>query len=195
MTDFTKISDETLLSRSAAGDEAAFVALYRRRQPVIYRFALHMSGSTAIAEEVTQDVFLAIIREATKFDESRGSALGYLFAIGRNLVLKALQRNRAYVGLEDEDIETTAASDNVLSDLSRAQTIEGVRQAVLQLPAAYREAVVLCDLQELTYADAAEAMQVPIGTVRSRIARGRAILAQRLSGQDAKGSNSLRCSV
>src|SRR5437773_2584076 len=63
MTDLTNISDETLLRRSATGDEEAFVALYRRRQAAIYRFALHMSGSAAIAEEVTQEVFLTVIRD------------------------------------------------------------------------------------------------------------------------------------
>jgi RNA polymerase sigma-70 factor (ECF subfamily) len=80
-----------------------------------------------------------------------------------------------------------------LSDLTRAEAVENVRQAVLELPAVYREAVVMCDLQEMSYADAAEALRVPIGTVRSRVARGRAILAQKLSRQGNEGFSVLRC--
>jgi RNA polymerase sigma-70 factor (ECF subfamily) len=195
MTNLTQISDETLLRRSASGDEEAFVALYRRRQAGIYRFALHMSGSAAVAEEVTQEVFIAVIRDGKRFDEVRGTATSYLFGIARNYVLKLLERSRSYIGLDDDRAELTPAADNVLADLARAETIENVRQAVLELPPVYREAVVLCDLEELSYAEAADMLQVPVGTVRSRIARGRAILVQKLSKPGAEGSNSLRCFV
>ena len=176
MTNLTQTSDETLLRRSAAGDEEAFVALYRRRQAGVYRFALHMSGCAAMAEEVTQEVFVAVIRDGKRFDESRGTAVSYLFGVARNHVLKLLERNRACVGLGDDSVEQTTTSDDVLADLTRAEAIENVRQAVLQLPPVYREALVLCDLEELSYAEAADTLQVPVGTVRSRIARGRAIL-------------------
>jgi Sigma-70 region 2 len=91
MTDLTQISDETLLRWSAAGGEEAFLALYRRRQAGIYRFALHMSGSATIAEEVTQEVFMTVIRDGTKFAENRGTVAGYLFGIARNQVLKLLE--------------------------------------------------------------------------------------------------------
>lgn len=195
MTNLTQTSDETLLRRSAAGDEEAFVALYRRRQAGVYRFALHMSGCAAVAEEVTQEVFVAVIRDGKRFDESRGTAVSYLFGVARNHVLKLLERNRACVGLGDDSVEQTTTSDDVLADLTRAEAIENVRQAVLQLPPVYREALVLCDLEELSYAEAADTLQVPVGTVRSRIARGRAILAQKLSKPGAEGSNSLRCFV
>jgi RNA polymerase sigma-70 factor, ECF subfamily len=195
MTNLTQISDETLLRRSADGDEEAFVALYRRRQAGIYRFALHMSGSAAVAEEVTQEVFVAVIGDGKRYDEVRGSATSYLFGIARNHVLKLLERSRPCIGLDDDCAESTPATDNVLADLARAEAIENVRQAVLELPPVYREAVVLCDLEELSYAEAADTLQVPVGTVRSRIARGRAILVQKLSKPGAEGSNSLRCFV
>jgi RNA polymerase sigma-70 factor, ECF subfamily len=194
MTDLTQTSDETLLRRSAAGDEEAFSALYRRRQAGVYRFALHMSGSAVLAEEVTQDVFMTVIRDGGKFDESRGSVNAFLIGVARNYVLKALQRNRAYIGLEDEQAETApAGTGNVLADLTRAQVVENVRQAVLQLPAVYREAIVMCDLEEMTYAEAAVSLGVPVGTVRSRIFRGRALLVQKLSEPGAQGFDSLRC--
>lgn len=192
MTNLCSTPDESLLLQSAVGDEAAFLELYRRRQAGIYRFAYHMSGCAAIAEEVTQEVFLTVIRDAKRFDVSRGSALAFLTGVARNHVLKLLQRNRAYVGLEDDSTELVAGSD-VLASLTQAQAVESVRQSVLELPAVYREAVVLCDLEEMSYAEAATVLDVPIGTVRSRIARGRALLAQRLSRSGAQGSRSLRC--
>jgi RNA polymerase sigma-70 factor (ECF subfamily) len=191
--DLGQTSDETLLRQSAGGDEKAFLTLYRRRQAGIYRFALHMSGSASIAEEVTQEVFLAVIRDGKRFDESRGTAAAFLFGVARNHVLKLLQRSRAYIGLDAESAAEPPASVDVLSDLTRAEAVENVRQAVLELPAVYREAVVMCDLQEMSYADAAEALRVPIGTVRSRVARGRAILAQKLSRQGNEGFSVLRC--
>ena len=188
-----EISDEVLLIRSAAGDENAFLQLYRRRQAGIYRFALHMSGSAAIAEEVTQEVFMAVIRDGKRFDANRGAVSAFLIGVARNHVLKLLQRNRGYIGLEDEVTELASPVDDVVSTLARAEAVENVRQAVLELPAVYREAVVLCDLQELSYVDAAEALSVPVGTVRSRIARGRALLAQKLSRPGAEGFDTLRC--
>src|SRR5437588_837126 len=72
MTDLSAIADDTLLRRMLAGDEETFTALYRRRQGGIYRFSLRMSGSQTIAEDVTQDVFLLLIREALAYDASRG---------------------------------------------------------------------------------------------------------------------------
>jgi RNA polymerase sigma-70 factor, ECF subfamily len=193
MKEPTEISDEMLLRRSASGDEKAFLELYRRRQAGVYRFALHMSGSAVVAEEVTQEVFMAVIRDAKRFDANRGAANAFLIGVARNHVLKLLQRNRAYIGLEDEIVEPVSPADDVVSTLARAEAVANVRQAVLELPAVYREAVVLCDLQEMSYADAAEALSVPVGTVRSRIARGRALLVQRLSRPGAQGFDSLRC--
>jgi RNA polymerase sigma-70 factor, ECF subfamily len=195
MTNIAEVTDETLLRRAAGGDEEAFVILYRRRQAGLYRFAFHMSGSTAIAEEVTQEVFVAVIRDGKRFDESRGAAASYLFGVARNHVLKILERDRAYIGMDEDGADAAPAGEDVLSDLTRAEVIENVRKAVLELPAVYREAVVLCDLEELTYAEAADILGVPVGTVRSRIARGRAILARKLSSPGAEGSPSLRCFV
>lgn len=193
MTDLTTVSDETLLRRSAGGDEQAFLELYRRRQAGIYRFALHMSGSASVAEEVTQEVFLAVIRDADRFDVNRGAASAFLIGVARNHVLKLLTRNRAYVGLEDENAEIPAGGSDVVATLAQAEAVENVRQAVLELPAVYREAIVLCDLQELSYADAAAALGVPVGTIRSRISRGRALLADKLSRPGSQGFDSLRC--
>jgi RNA polymerase sigma-70 factor (ECF subfamily) len=152
-----------------------------------------MSGSAAVAEEVTQEVFMAVIRDAKRFDVNRGSASAFLVGVARNHTLKLLQRNRAYIGLDEDIAEPISPGADVAVNLARAEAVENVRQAVLELPAVYREAVVLCDLEEMSYASAAEALGVPVGTVRSRIARGRALLAQKLSRPGAQGLDSLRC--
>jgi RNA polymerase sigma-70 factor (ECF subfamily) len=178
-------TDDELLTRLRRGDEAAFVALYRRRQGAIYRFAMHMSGSATAAEDITQEVFLALLRQECGFDPERGTLSGYLFGIARKLVLRYLERRRADVALESEADDAAspelAVIDDPLIDLTRREGIEALRRAVLALPRRYREVVLLCDLEELDYADAAVVLRCPIGTVRSRMHRARALLFEKLN--------------
>jgi len=163
--------------------------LYRRRQGAIYRFSLHMSGSAEVAEDVTQEVFLAILREDCGYDPERGTLSGYLFGIARKLILRGLERGRADVPLESDAEDTSprhlAVYDDPLAGLARHEAIEALRRAVQALPRRYREVVVLCDLEEVDYADAAMALGCPIGTVRSRMHRARALLLEKLN-QDRK---------
>ena len=177
-------TDDELLLRMRSGDEEAFVALYRRRQAAIYRFALHMCGSAPAAEDITQDVFVALIREECGFDPDRGTLSGYLFGIARKLVLRFLERGRSDVALELEPDDSSrpelAVDDNPLADLTHREGIEALRRAVAALPRRYREVVVLCDLEEVDYADAAVILGCPIGTVRSRLHRARALLLEKL---------------
>jgi RNA polymerase sigma-70 factor (ECF subfamily) len=189
MSPYSSQSDDELLLRLRNGDEQAFTALYRRRQGSIYRFALHMSGSPAAAEDIVQEVFLALLREECGFDPERGTLSGYLFGIARKLVLRNLERGRSNVPLEAETDEMAprelAVIDDPLAGLTRHEAIEALRRAVQALPRRYREVVVLCDLEELDYADAAVALGCPIGTVRSRMHRARALLLEKLQ-QDRK---------
>lgn len=177
--------DRDLLRRMKAGDEAAFGELYERAGPSVYRFALHMSGQPQIAEEVAQETFLLLIRRPEAFDESRGELLSWLLGIARNLTRRAIGEAYAAAGEEealDEAAQVAGASD-VLTDLTRRETVESVRQAVVSLPAVYREAVVLCDLQEMDYRDAAAVLGCPVGTVRSRLHRARTMLMVKLQAQ------------
>jgi RNA polymerase sigma-70 factor (ECF subfamily) len=178
-------TDEELLIRIHSGDEQAFVSLYRKRQGALFRFVLHMSGSEALAEDVTQEVFLAVIRDGCGFDPARGTLTGYLYGIARKLVLRHIERGRLDITLES-DLEVTAlpemaVEDDTLLDLTHREGLEALRRAVLALPRRYREVVVLCDLEEVDYAEAAAALGCPIGTVRSRLHRARALLYEKLT--------------
>jgi RNA polymerase sigma-70 factor (ECF subfamily) len=187
-------SDEELLRLSLSGDEAAFSALYGRRQAGVYRFALQMCGSASVAEDVTQEVFMALIRESARFDESRGTLSSYLYGIARNHVLRRLERERHFVAMGDDaegaggdsTAEHFSARPDPLSELARAETIESVRQAVLALPAHYREVVVLCELHEMSYAEASSVLGCAVGTVRSRLSRARGLLVERLGALRAE---------
>jgi RNA polymerase sigma-70 factor (ECF subfamily) len=183
----TPPTDETLLQAALRGDEAAFVALYRRWQGPIYRFARQMCGSEPAAEDVVQDVFLALVQDARRYDAARGPLSAYLYGIARHLVLRRLRRE----GVRESLMETEAVAalqetqprpddTDAFDMIDRRESIEAVQRAIGSLPVSYREAIVLCDVQELPYEQAAVVIGCPIGTVRSRLHRGRALLADKL---------------
>jgi RNA polymerase sigma-70 factor, ECF subfamily len=178
-------TDEDLLIQIHRGHEDAFVSLYGRRQGAIFRFAMHMSGSESVAEDITQEVFLSLLRDSTSFDPARGTLSAYLFGIARKLVLRHMDKGRFDVGLDSSVDEAAlpelSGPDDPLLDLTRREGLEALRRAVLALPRRYREVVVLCDLEEMDYADAALALACPIGTVRSRLHRARALLLEKLN--------------
>jgi len=198
------MGDGLLLGRMIAGDEEAFTLLYRRRHPAIYRFALHMSGNVALAEDVTQEVFMTLIRDAKRFDPERGTLGGFLFGIARNHLRRRWEQERHSLPLPDDADEL----DSLLSSSARVgrnglsngngngngrgpfllgrdefaslETVGRVRQAISTLPENYREVVILCELEEMSYEDAASALDCPVGTVRSRLHRARALLVEKL---------------
>jgi len=191
MSGLTEIRDEQLLRMMQAGDEDAFTTLYRRRQGGIYRFVLGISGSAPLAEDVTQEVFMALIRDQRGYDPARGSLTAYLFGMARHHALRFIKRDRTYVSIaQDEDGSpeggegALASREDPHSAMTRRETIHSVQQAILSLPGHYREAVVLCDLNEMTYEDAASVLGCSVGTVRSRLHRGRALLIQKFTGGD-----------
>jgi RNA polymerase sigma-70 factor (ECF subfamily) len=204
------------------GDEAAFTLLYRRKHPAIYRFALHMSGNAAIAEDVTQEVFMTLIRDAKRFDPARGTLGGFLFGVARNHLRRRWEQERHSVPLPEsaDELDTIMARSSTgrvggkngtsgygigngngnghsngngngngvgasaymlhRDDFASLENVMRVRQAIATLPENYREVVVLCELDELSYEDAAAALDCPVGTVRSRLHRARAILVEKL---------------
>lgn len=178
--------DEELLRRMVAGDRDSFERLYQHWQPCIYRFALRMSGSEPLAEDVTQDVFLILMRSGDQFS-GRGSFSSYIYTIARHATLQRLRRERRFVEFENADPEEGSnlpanllLHEDPLADLSIAERAEAVRQAVIALPLHYREVVLLCHLHELSYHQAAEVIGCEIGTICSRLYRARAMLAEKL---------------
>lgn len=196
-----ELTDDGLLQRMTAGDEDAFTLLYRRKHPVIYRFALHMSGNTELAKDVTQDVFMTLIRDPGRFDPGKGNLTSFLFGIARNHLRKRWERDRRFVAFADGDdpahLESRRFHEGNGNGFGHGRHADGhsieltdlfvpselasrVRQAIATLPDAYREVVALCELEEMSYEEAAAALDCPVGTVRSRLHRARALLVEKL---------------
>jgi RNA polymerase sigma-70 factor, ECF subfamily len=178
--------DDVLLRRAAQGDEDAFTFLYRRHQGAICRFVLRMTGNAWAAEEIVQDVFMTLMRDPKKYDPARGALGAFLYGIARNRVMKHLERLPREVSLQEKHddgsgpgiiLQDTATPSSWLEGRERA---EQVRAAIMDLPPEFRETVILCELEELSYEEAALMAGCPIGTIRSRLHRGRALLLAKL---------------
>jgi len=165
-----------LLRRLQAGDEHAFETLYERHMPPLYRYALRMTGSAADADDVVQELFLELIRNARGYDSSRGALRSYLYGMARRLILRRLPAEFPVDGEAPEPV----VEDDPFERLNLEQRLAAVRAAVAALPVGYREVVVLCDLEEMSYADAAAVMDCAVGTIRSRLHRARALLLERM---------------
>lgn len=191
MTTGDRETDEALLARVASGDADALGTLFQRRQQNVFRFALHLSGSTAVADDVTQDVFIHVIRDAGKFDAVRATAVAWLCGIARNCVRQRLGATREIASIDDEGFDgpMPVVEAEPLLDLTTAEQIERLRRAILSLPLRYREAIVLCDLEEMSYQDAASILGCALGTVRSRLHRGRALLTVKMQAEQGRRAN------
>jgi len=177
----TQLTDSELVQKMLGGDKTAFAELYRRRQRDVYRFAMHMTGAADLAEDVTQEVFIVLMKKGNEYDELKGSVNAFLLGVTRNYVLRRLRKERSFVSIDDTLGDNVAAEHASVNEaLARSEAIQAMRKAVRNLPAHYREVVVLCDLQELSYAEAAAVLDSKIGTVRSRLHRARGLLIERL---------------
>ena len=179
----TDESPERLIARVVDGDRDAFGLLYRRYRSDVYRFATHFCGSAEPADDVVQDVFLAVIQSASRYEPERSGVLPWLLGIARNFVRRR-RSERVTLPLPADDApaarELTVTPDP-LGGIARARQTAALRRALRTIPDRDREVVILCDLQDLTYLDAATALGCAVGTVRSRLHRGRAMLARHLS--------------
>lgn len=193
--------DIELLRRLAAGDDDAFLEFYRRHQGGLYRYAAHMCGSPQSAADVVQETFLTLIRHSGKYAEEKGSPVAFLFGIARNHLRKLHEKEGRYVPLSDEagqEISTAGSgvtshangngrlpassghAETILENLERTQIAGLLREAILTLPDHYREPLTLCDLEGKSYGEAAEILECPVGTVRSRLNRARSMLLDKL---------------
>jgi RNA polymerase sigma-70 factor (ECF subfamily) len=164
-----------------------------------------MSGSPPAAEDIVQEVFLALLRDECGYDPQRGSLVAYLFGIARKLLLRQFERRRSDVpvdtgGAEEGRFAEPVDTSDPLADLAARERVDALRRAVSSLPRRYREVVVLCDLEEVDYAEAAAALGCPIGTVRSRLHRARMMLAGKLRDERHGGASipawkAARCAI
>jgi RNA polymerase sigma-70 factor (ECF subfamily) len=177
-----KPPEPTLIAALERGDEAAWDAFYAAHRRRVFGFALAMCGSRALADEATQETFLAFLRRTDRYDPGRGPVEAWLLGVARNKVLRLLEREPVLVDFDQEP-----GDESFSAALEAGEIREQVRRAVLALPASYREVVVLCDLNEMSYEEASRVLDCAVGTVRSRLHRARQMLAERLQHRISKG--------
>lgn len=175
-----------LVERMRRGEEAAFVQLYRRHRDRVYRLALAYSGSTGLAADVTQEAFLHLIAHPGQYDPARGTVGAWLCGVARNLARKARGEREdstdpAELSDDTDPHEAHVERETPLECVLRVEAAEQVRRAIALLAPRYRDVLVLCELSELSYAEAAQLCGIDIGTVRSRLSRARARLAHSLA--------------
>lgn len=174
--------DAELLERIGAGAEEAFIELYSRRKHDVFRFAYALARSVSVAQDVTQDVFLNVLEHAARYDAAKGTVRAWLYGCARHVVLDRFRADgRLAHGAPREEEVACNGEDEVFRD----QQVRRLHAQLMQLPLEYREAIVLCELSELSYAETATVLACPIGTVRSRLHRARALLAEKLGAPEA----------
>ncbi len=181
------MTDGNLLQAAASGDEAAFRLLYERHRAAVFRFAYRLLQSIELAEEITHDCFLSLIKKPTRFDASRASLKTYLCAAARNQAIKHLQRAMTFDELSQE--LPGSESWNPLKQVIGAELSAIVRTAVAALPPLQREAVILFEYEDLSLAEIALIVNADVGTVKSRLQRGREKLRQLLAPYVKHGTN------
>jgi RNA polymerase sigma-70 factor, ECF subfamily len=155
--------------------DAEFQAVFDEHKDAVYRFAWRMSGGPTAAEDITQDVFVALLRQSGRFDPARGTLRAFLLGIARNLALK---RWRAEHRLEPLDDDALVAAP---IDLDRGEVGDTVGRAVGALVPLQREVVILAEYEGLTLAEIADAVGADVGTVKSRLHRARENLRRMLA--------------
>lgn len=181
-------ADHSELRRARDGDERAFTSLYRRHSGAVYRFAWLLTGSESLANDVTQETFVELLEGLDRYDPARGSLAAYLCGIARFRAYRVTDRRMESVpDVEDVDgvPDVGAMPDLPLEALERARAIDRLYDAIRRLPAPYREILILVELHEMAYADAAAVAGIELGTVRSRLSRAKARLAAMLRDGEA----------
>jgi RNA polymerase sigma-70 factor (ECF subfamily) len=165
-----------LVGQARRGNEQAFLTLYSRHRTALFRFVYRLAGSVAVAEDVTQECFLALVQGAG-FDANRGTVQGYLFGMARNLAFRRLR----IADRESEEPAEIPAPLDVLGELLSSERSALVADAVASLPALQREAVILFEYEELSLEQIATIAGADVGAVKARLHRARESLRKRLS--------------
>ena len=174
--------EKTLISIAQSGDPAAFDQLVLRYQDMLYQHVFGILGERFIAEDITQEAFIKAYRGMPRF--RGGSFRAWLLRIATNVCYDELRRERRRVQGEDwavnddgEEMEPLDSLDNPGPSLEerveRGEVRRALEQALLRLPAEYRATAIIVDILGFDYAEAAQSLGVPVGTVKSRLARAR----------------------
>jgi RNA polymerase sigma-70 factor (ECF subfamily) len=158
--------------------------LYQRHGRALLRFSSAMCHSRQAAEDMVHDTFVALLRGPNLFDPAQGSVFGYLCGVLRHRVSRHFRHEKRLVALDLNDEgahQQSSPADGPADEIARSEMSLAFRRAILELPLQHREVIALCDLEELPYATVANVLDCPIGTVRSRLHRARALLTLRLA--------------
>jgi RNA polymerase sigma-70 factor (ECF subfamily) len=187
MSDF---DDTALLARLKAGDQAAYTRLVEENASSIYRLALRLMGNEADAEDVLQETFLSAFKSIDRF-EGRSSVSTWLYRIASNAALMRLRRNEPEQVSVDEPVERDDGDPMPRQffdfcclpedDLLREEAREQMKQAIDELPPTLRSVFVLRDIEGLSTAETAEALDLSVSAVKSRLMRARLKLRDQLS--------------
>jgi RNA polymerase sigma factor (sigma-70 family) len=183
-------SDSDLLDRCRRGEEAAWRDLVARHTRKVFGLAYRFSGRVDEAEDLTQEIFVRVYQSLDRYKETDGTFAGWLMTVARHRAIDHYRRRRLERSSRAEDPEAVdrAASteDGPLRSLERHERIQFVHRGLRSLPPELREPLILFDLQGVPYEEISASLGVPLGTVKSRINRGRVELAKRLmSARDA----------
>jgi RNA polymerase sigma-70 factor (ECF subfamily) len=164
-----------LMQRTGQGDRGSFEQLYERFSGVLFSTALHVLGNPEAAEDVLQEVFIAIWEKAPLYDSVRGKPLTWAVTLTRHKAIDRLRSRQRKDVLHDRIGQETRLFEDQqtsLDEVDAAEKSKIVREAVLQLSPSQREAIELAFFAGLTQAEIAEKLQQPLGTVKARIRRG-----------------------
>lgn len=176
-----RTTDELLLEMAGAGDPAAFVELYERHRDAVFRFVYRLSGTVEMAEDLTHDCFLSLIRKPENFVVNRASLRTYLFSAARNLWLKQLRKLGRESALDDfHEDRFVSVSKAPLHRLLDEELSLRVKEAVSSLPPLQREAIVLFEYEGLPLSEIASMVGTDIGAVKARLYRARERLRETL---------------
>lgn len=176
-----RTTDELLLRRAGEGDQAAFLELYDRYRQPIFRFAYRLLSSVDLAEDVTHDCFLSLIRRPEGFRPERASLRTYLFAVVRNLALKHFRSRGREAGFDEVDEEPQVSPRHApLRRLLDEELVNQVREAVFSLPPLQREALILFEYEELSLNEIAGIVDADVGAIKARLYRARESLKRTL---------------
>jgi RNA polymerase sigma-70 factor (ECF subfamily) len=175
------IEDVEQMARLAAGDPSALHELYATHGRALLRFSTAMCRSRQAAEDLVHDTFVALLHGRTLFDPAQGTVFAYLCGVLRHRISRHFRQEKRWVALDPGESLGDPQEPGSVEEIARSELSAAFRRAMLELPLQHREVIALCDLEELPYATVAGILDCPVGTVRSRLHRARALLTLRLA--------------